>query len=362
MLDAAASTTSLSMYRSSPREIRGHIMDCIFADPPIVPFLQGSPGTGKSSIYASICVELKLFLIDFRASTGDPTDLNGLPHFVNGHAVYAPFEEIFPLEGMKIPEGYNGWMILLDELNSASRAMIAACYKLLLERKVGNKKLHECVVLCAAGNLDTDRAITTPMGTAAQSRLVHLELDIVGHEAEWIEDVALPQGYDSRIIAYLSMHPSKLMDFRPDHTNKTFCCPRTWDFMSRFIKGQDVPDRKIALYAGTITAGTAVDFVQFTKVYENLINVSEIIRNPVDCRMPGDVSEKWATITHMMEKVEDSNLAAFATYANRFSLDFRILFFRAVRIRHPKMIKHESFRAALLELSRYLYTDQPLAA
>lgn len=341
---------SLNLYRSTPRQIRSHIIDVLEAG--LVPFVRSSPGMGKSSIMRSIAEELDLAMIDHRLSTSEPTDLSGLPQFVNGRARFAPFDELFPIEGSIIPEGKQGWAVFLDEFNSAPKPVQAASYKLILDRMVGQHRLHENVVICAAGNLDTDRAIVNPISTAMQSRVVHLEMEL--SHPEWLEDVALKEGYDSRIIAYLSQYPSKLMDFRPDHDEQTFCCPRTWEFMNRLIQGKEVREEKAALYAGTITSGVAVDFIQFTKVFANLLTVREILANPETCRIPEDVSTKWAVISHMMEKVDEKNFDGLSSYANRFSLDFKILFYRSILVRHAGLRTHPAFGKAMGELSRYI--------
>jgi hypothetical protein len=185
-----------------------------------------------------------------------------------------------------------------------------------------------------------------------QSRVITIEM-MISFE-EWLLDVALTENYDPRIIAFLSQYESKLMDFRPDHNEKTFCCPRTWEFMNRLIKDKDVTDKKTALYAGTITSGVAAEFVQFTQIFKELINVKEILASPQHCRMPIQNDIRWATISHMMEKVNDENFENLAEYANRFSLDFRLLFYRSTMVRHKHLRQHPAFSKALIELSRYL--------
>lgn len=344
------------LYRSTPRQIRKFVMDCLLAN--LVPYVQSSPGMGKSSIMASIAKENNLKLIDHRLSTSEPTDMTGLPRFnTDGTASFAPFVDLFPLKGTPLPldkdgKQMDGWMLFLDEFNSAPKSVQAAAYKLILDRKVGQFDLHENVVICAAGNLATDRAIVNPLSTAMQSRVVHLEMQI-SHE-EWLLDVALPQKYDNRIIAFLSQYPSKLMDFRPDHQDKTFCCPRTWEFANKLIKDKKVVDEDAVLLAGTITSGTAADFVQFTKIYEKVISVETIIADPQNAKIPDDTSSKWAVVSHMMEKVNETNLDKLAIYADRFSMDFRVLFYRSMLVRHPKLRQHSAFVKAMAELSRYL--------
>ena len=140
----------------------------------LVPFISGSPGIGKSAIVKQLAKAGNLKLIDHRLSTSAPEDLSGLPHFVNGQAHFAPFAGLFPIEGMtEIPEGYDGFLLFLDEFNSADRDVQKSAYKLVLDRMVGQYKLHPSVRIVCAGNLITDRAIVTELSTAMQSRMIH---------------------------------------------------------------------------------------------------------------------------------------------------------------------------------------------
>lgn len=348
----------MDLYRCTPRQVRKFVIECLSAG--LVPFVRSSPGMGKSAIMRSISKEQRLKLIDHRLSTSAPEDLSGLPTFQTVHgitsAAFVPFADLFPLESTPIPHDdhgkMEGWMLFLDEFNSASKSVQAASYKLVLDRMTGQNKLHERCVITAAGNLSTDRAIVNSLSTAMQSRMVHLEMEI--NFEEWLYDVALAENYDSRIIAFLSQFPSKLMDFRPDHQEQTFCCPRTWEFVNALIKGKEVTDEKTLLLGGTITSGVAVDFVQFTKVFHNMITVKEIMADPDKCPVPDNANTKWAVISHMMEKVDANNFDQLARYADRFSADFRILFYRSTLVRHPTLRTHSAFARAMSSLARYL--------
>jgi hypothetical protein len=282
------------------------------------------------------------------------TQRSGLPRFnEKGYAQFVPFADLFPTVSTPIPEGKNGWILFLDEFNSASRGVQAACYKLILDRMTGQVPLHENVVICAAGNLSTDKAITNPISTAMQSRVIHLQMEI--NFTEWLLDVALKENYDSRIIAYLSQYPNKLMDFDPDHNEKTFCCPRTWEFMNKLTKDKEVSEAKASLYSGTITSGVAVDFIQFTKVYATMVNIRDIMANPQTCPVPYDTATKWAVMTHMMELLDEHNFDKLSIYVSRFSMDFRVLFFRSIMVRKPELRHHKAFISTMGEMSKYLY-------
>lgn len=352
MTAAVPDQISENAYAVTPRQAKEYITDCMLAG--LVPYLVSSPGMGKSSIAKAIAKEQNLKIIDHRLSTSAPEDLSGLPRFdEDGKARFSPFADLFPLEDTPIPEGYSGWLLLLDEFPSASKAVQAAAYKLVLDRQVGQHNLHPNVAIMAAGNKATDRAIVNPIGTAMKSRLVHLSMDI--DFDEWMQDVALKDNWDKRIIAFLSQYPSKLMDFDPKNTKEaTFCCPRTWEFVNKLLKVTEVNDAKSALFAGAITSGEAVTFVQFVKVFDTIVTVDDIIRNPETCRMPPDKSSSWATIATMMEHVNDDNFEKLSTYANRFDMTFQILFFRSVMIRQPVLRRHQAFSKALVKLSKYL--------
>jgi hypothetical protein len=352
------------IYRCTPRQVREFVTDCIQAN--LVPFVQSSPGMGKSSIVSQVADHWGLHLIDHRLSTSQPEDLSGLPDFYTdsaGHrrATFSPFD-IFPLTNTPIPDGKNGWLIFLDEANSADKLVQAASYKLVLDKMVGQQKLHPHVRLAMAGNLSTDRAIVTMLSTAMQSRVIHIEMII--NFQEWLEDVAIAQSYDERIVAY-HMHTkgAKLMDFRPDHQEKTFCCPRTWEFMNSHIKGKEFStnedgvfsmDRKTPLYAGTITSGEAASFVQFCRVRETIVSIEDVLRDPKNCSVPKDSGGKWMVISHLALNIDDKNVTDLCVYANRFDMQYKVLFFRTMLIKHPELRQHPAFAKAMVELNQYL--------
>ena len=340
-----------NLYRCKPRKLRELMIDVIEAG--LVPYVTSSPGMGKSAITHSVAAEFNLKMIDHRLSTSTPEDMTGLPRFnEHGEATFAPFAELFPLDYTPLPDGKDGWMLFLDEFSSAPKSIQAPAYKLILDRMTGQKKLNSNVAIVAAGNLATDRAIVNPISTALQSRMVHLELEL--DFDEWLMDVALKQNYDKRIIAFLSQYPSKLMDFKPDHHDKTFCCPRTWEFMNKLVSGKSMPDDKAPLYAGTITSGVAVELIQFTKVFNSMVKVEDILRDPENTLLPGDNATRWAVISSMMEKISEKTFDNLAVYANRFPLDFRILFFRSTMVRNAELRKHPAFAKAMSELTKYL--------
>lgn len=343
------------IHSVNTRQLSSMLQQCLEAR--VVPMIHGSPGVGKSAVTHAVADKNNLALIDQRMSTAAPEDQNGLPFFKDGKAQFAPFADLYPLQDSKIPEGKDGWLVFLDEINSASKAVMASAYKLILDRKVGTHSLHDNVALVAAGNLATDRAIVNNIGTALQSRMVHLELR-VDHRI-WMEDVALAQGYDERIIGFLNFKPDLLMDFRPDHNDRTFCCPRTWEFMNRLLIGTDGKPREIvpsnaALYAGTITSGAAVEFISYCRNVANLISIERVLEDPEKCPVPHEAAVKWATTTHLLSRYTNETLSKVLQYIERFDASFKIMFVRSLVIRDKTVVTHPAFATFLSKMTHLL--------
>jgi hypothetical protein len=351
---------SENIYRCTPRVAREYAVDALEAG--LVPFLRSSPGAGKSSLLRSVGNNFNLELIDHRVSTSAPEDFTGLPEFIQREdgtriARFSPFADLFPIKGTPLPKGKDGWLLFLDEFNSGTKMVQAAAYKLILDKMTGQYPLHERVAIACAGNLDTDRAITTNMSTAMQSRLIHIEMEV--SYQEWLEDVALVENYDPRIMAFIGFDNKQLMDFKPDHDEKTFCCPRTWEFMNKLIKGKPVKPEKTGLYAGTITSGSAANFVSFCQLQGELVTIDQVLADPMGADVPIEAQRKWIIVTHLTSKVNDKNFGILCSYINRMDLSFRILFFRAVMIQHPELRTHPDFAKAMSELVRYLTPQRP---
>lgn len=318
----------------------------------LVPFITSSPGTGKSALVKHLADTYDMELIDIRLSMLESSDLNGLPNFnEKGEAYFAPFN-IFPLENTPLPKNKKAFLIFLDEFNAASKQTAAAAYKLVLDRKVGNYALHPDSYIICAGNRNSDRAITNNLGTALQTRLIHLSLNV--EFTDWLNKVGLPQDYDYRITSFLAQYPNLLNNFDPDQTLLTYAVPRTWGFCNSLIKGRELDDLDSPLLAGTIGTEVALQFVQYTKVYANLPTLDSIIHNPETAILPKDTATKWAILSLLLNKIDANNLPSFAKYSERFGMDLRIFFLRSIATQKPTLMSNPAMSATILSLSKYL--------
>lgn len=293
----------------------------------LVPMMKGSPGIGKSDIVHGIEQDKNLKGIDLRLSQCDPTDINGFPQFRDGKATYIPMDT-FPTEHDPLPvdedgKPMNGWVLFLDEFNSAPVAVQAASYKLVLDRKIGQFKLHPKVYIVCAGNRENDGAIVNETSTAMQSRLVHFQLTVSLNE--WLKWAA-KNDVSFMITSYLNFKPDHIYTFKPDHTDETYACPRTWAFANKLMGVREIDHEDfLPLMAGTLGEGVATEFKTFCEIYKELITVEDILKNPVGIAMPQRADILFALTGSVAHHATRENLPDLLKFIYRMPPEFQIV-------------------------------------
>jgi hypothetical protein len=317
------------------------VMDVLKAG--LTPMLHGSPGTSKSALGRQIAKENNLMFIDVRLSSMDPVDLNGLLTLdkESNKASYTPMD-LFPLEKDTVPAGYAGWLIMFDEINSASLSIQAACYRIILDRQVGTHNLHKNVAMIAAGNKSTDKAIVNRMSTAMQSRLVHL--DIVPNPKGWLE-WAEEVNIDYRIRAFIGFSPDSLHVFNPNHNDFTFANSRTWEFVHKIIHTwATIPLSKLPILAGTIGEGVARSFLTYCEIFTKLPTIDQIKANPETTNIPVEASIKYAISALLVHHVTEANINSLMKYINRLPIEFQVITLKSSLRKNPKLIQSEEIK------------------
>lgn len=336
-------------------EIQPLIIDVFKAD--LVPNLLSSPGIGKSQLAAQIAKLFNLKLIDIRMSYYDPADLNGFPHILHKDtdrpkAAYIPMN-VFPIEGDPLPikyklvvkqgvkeyvaDGtYDGWLIIMDEFNSAPLSVQAASYKVVLDKQVGMYDLHKKVVIMTAGNLSTDKAIVNRLSTAMQSRLINFRIKVCKNA--WM-DWADVHDIDHRVKSFINWKPELLHKFKPNHQDLTFPCPRTWEFTSKIIKpwAKKIDSSKIPLLAGTVGEGAGQEFFSHTEVYDQIPSMHEIESDPMNCRLGDGPSIQHAVCGLIGAHMTAANAGAMVKFISRLGIEFQVTTLRSAIARDRKI-------------------------
>lgn len=296
-------------------------------------FIWGAPGVGKSQVVAQIARAHGLELVDIRAVLLDPVDLRGVPT-VNerGETVWrAP--SFLPREGRGI--------LFLDELNTAPPLVQAACYQLILDRKLGEYELPEGWSIVAAGNRETDRAVTHRMPSALANRMVHLEFE--PDLEDWLAWAA-EQGIDPKIRAFLRFRPALLHAFDPKRDEKAFPSPRSWEFASRIMTV--TPDRETLqfLLKGAIGAGAAAECMEFLRICERIPSAEAILADPHGVDIPDDPAVVMAMCESLAREASNDTMPSLAELAGRLPVEFGVLLMRDAASVDPAIVETEAFQ------------------
>ena len=266
-------------------------------------FLWGPPGIGKSDVIADIAMELNGTTIDLRMAQMEPTDIRGIPFFNKeiGKMDWAPPVD---LPDEEFAKQYPIVVLFLDEMNSASPAVQAAGYQLILNRRVGKYKLPDNVVIVAAGNRDSDKGVTYRMPMPLANRFIHLEMraDFTSWQ-QW----AVNKNIHKDVVGYLSFAKGDLYDFDSKSSSRAFATPRSWCFVSDLLQDEDMDDdTQFNLVAGAVGEGLAVKFTAHRKVAGKMPQPSDILSGKVKDLKVKEISAMYALTIGMCYELKDA--------------------------------------------------------
>lgn len=209
----------------------------------------GHPGVGKSAMARAVADDLGLAMVDIRLAQSDPTDLAGVWFPDRERQVLASYPPAWAIQASEQP-----MLVFLDEINAAvTRLHQAAAYQIVLERRVGTLPLHPDTVVLAAGNLEEDRALVTPLSAALANRFAHFVLRV---DADTWLAWADREGVHPEVCAYVGRHGEEVLYAPDDDGGQAFPTPRAWEMASRLILGAEEPDhaRLVAACVGPAAA------------------------------------------------------------------------------------------------------------
>jgi hypothetical protein len=266
-------------------------------------FLWGPPGIGKSEVVAEVAEELGGHMIDLRMAQMEPTDIRGIPYFnkENGKMDWAPPVD---LPDEELASQYPIVVLFLDEMNSASPAVQAAGYQLILNRRVGKYKLPDNVVIVAAGNRDSDKGVTYRMPMPLANRFVHIEMRADFNSWQlWAVDKKIHKD----VVGYLSFAKQDLYDFDNKSSSRAFATPRTWCFVSDLLQDESSDtDTQFNLISGAIGEGLAVKFAAHRKLAGKMPEPSDILNGKVKDLQVKEVSAMYSLAISMCYELKEA--------------------------------------------------------
>lgn len=222
--------------------------------------VRGHPGVGKSTLATALATEMGLPLVDIRLAQRDPADLCGVWFPDPASRSLRAYPPEWAIAAAERPA-----FVFLDEINAAvTRLHQAAAYQIVLERRVGAVQFHPETVVMAAGNLEEDNAIVTPLSSALCNRFAHYTLRVDARS--WLAWAATA-GVDEALIGYVARFGEEVL-YRNDGEQLAFPSPRSWEMASRLFRG-DEQDRK-RLISACVGIEAAEKLFSWIRIYRQV--------------------------------------------------------------------------------------------
>jgi len=214
--------------------------------------------------------------IDFRLTELEPSDLIGVPRDENGTITYKP------LRWIKLCAKTAG-LVFLDELTNVRREdILAASYKLVLDRRAGFVKLSDQVRVIAAGNRPEHSTVANLLPSPLINRFAVIEVEVTLDD--WLEYVNENEGgLDPRVSGYLARFPTDLYKQNGEpETLENYPTPRSWSRLNAIIRSlSDGSDARVKEIAKSLLGHEVAEkFAAFCRLQRYLPSPEEILKNP----------------------------------------------------------------------------------
>ena len=285
----------------TPNDAKNSIRHAINKKRPI--FMWGAPGIGKSDIVKQIAEEQGREVIDVRLPLWEPTDIKGIPYFDSNQSkmVWGSPSE---LPDEELASKYPFVVLFLDEMNSAAPSVQAAAYQLILNRRVGQYKLPDNVLIVAAGNREADKGVTYRMPAPLANRFLHLEMRVDFDDwAQWATDNRVHKD----VVGYCTFAKKDLYDFDPKSASRSFATPRSWNFVSELLEEDDTDDNTMMdLISGAVGEGLAIKFMAHRKIASKMPKPEDILSGKVKKMDSKEISAMYSLTVSLCYELKDA--------------------------------------------------------
>jgi len=234
-------------------------------------------------------------------------------------------------------------IVMLDEVGKASKAVMNACLRLMLERKLGIHALPEGSIVFATTNLAVE-GIGDNIPPHARNRVCIVKMSKPTAE-QWRWDYAQNAGVDPVVIATAIEYPAMLASFedyeRPEMNEyindprvprAAFVTPRSLEKASDILKMcRDMPEDVLthALF-GVIGERATMDMMNVLKLSNTMPSWAEIINNPTTTVVPHNGASTCLIVSKALSNVEDTTFGSWMQYMARLSKEAQALFAMSV--------------------------------
>ena len=239
-------------------------------------------------------------------------------------------------------------ILMIDELGKASKSVMNALLRIMLERRLGVHALPEKSIVFATTNLGAE-GVGDLLPPHARNRLCVVKVR-KPTSTEWIENFALLNNVHPVVVGTAMEYPSMFESFEdvddpnsnhyiyhPKSPRTAFVTPRSLEKASDILKATDyLPDDvKVHALMGVIGEAAAMDILTIQKLDDAMPTWERVIADPSDCPLPKNGVANCMMVAKAAMRVEKESMDAWMTYLLRLPKEVQALFGKTI-MRGPK--------------------------
>lgn len=241
-----------------------------------------------------------------------------------------------------VGNGDRPMFILLDEIGKASRPVQNALLPVMLERRVGHRRLPEGSIVFGATNLGAE-GVGDLFQPHARNRVSFLEMRYPTNE-EWIK-WAMLNDVPAEMLAFAHENPQLFHSFKnyespagnpyifhPKEQRKSFVTPRSLYLASIELRPEvraavGSPEATRAALAGNIGPKAALDLMAFVELADKMPSWESITKSPESALVPEtSPAAMCLTVFSAVARFSKAELPAVITYMKRLPTEVQCMF------------------------------------
>jgi len=240
-------------------------------------------------------------------------------------------------------------ILMLDELGKASKSVLNALLRIMLERKIGEHDLPEGSIVFATTNLAVE-GLGDNIPAHARNRLCQAKIR-KPTAMEWVEGYGLNAGVHPIVLGAAIEFPAMFQSFEdvedansnhyifhPKQPRTAFVTPRSLEKASDILKStENLPDDvRVHALMGVVGEAAAMDILTLTKLDEQLPTWEQVVNNPESTKLPTGAAASCMMVAKAVQRLERETFDAWMLYVQRLGKEVQALFARSI-MRSPKV-------------------------
>ena len=302
--------------------------------------IQSHMGIGKSSLLKTLAEQMPThYPVYLEAQLMDLGDLQ-MPKFKNidGTDVvsFVPNEALGCHRNQPI-------LLMIDEVGKASKSVMNALLRVMLERMIGTYALPEGSRVFATTNLGLE-GVGDILPAHARNRMCVVKVR-KPTAMEWIENFAIPNKLHPVAIGTVMEYPQMFESFEtvedpnsnpyifhPKQQRAAFVTPRSMHKAADIMEATEgmTDDVRIHALMGVVGEAAAMDMMTLSRLNDDLPAWERVIGQPDSCPVPKSGVSCCMLVAKAAMRVERESFDAWLSYATRLPKEAQALFARTI--------------------------------